>query len=330
MLPLGHNHLHKRLVKLAHFFLAFLFLAGSLMLAFAVGSVIGSYTANGIALSTISLFSGALAMTLAGLGLHPGATWGSLGLRLGGASGALHGLLIGAVACGLIVCTAIACGLAQWTALDPSEVRFDWRDARVLGLSFLTLGSAAEELFLRGLALQFLAFAVGPAAAVALTSMVFGLLHFGNPEFTLLAQLNTALFGAVFGLAVFRQRSLWLAFGLHLGWNATQAALGADTSGITIRLTDLNLELHGQEWLTGGDYGMEGGVLASGAALLVALAIWWLPARRPSGRMLWDSEEIWVSRGRGISIGRSLGLAGHDRPADAAGEDRTPDLRSES
>ena len=317
----------KRFLQLANFFLALLFVAGSVIVAIALGSLLRTYTENAIALTTISLCSGALAMTFAGLAFYPGATWGSLGLRLGSASGGLYGLLIGAGACGSLVCAAVLCGLGEWTSLDASEIRFDWRDARLAGVSLLCIGAAAEELLLRGLALQLLACAVRPAGAIALTSVAFAVLHGANPGITWLAHTNTALFGAVFGLAVFRQRSLWVAIGLHLGWNLTQVALGADTSGITIRLTELNLELQGREWLTGGDYGLEGGVLASVAALLVATAVWRLPSRRPSGSMLWDSEGIWVPPGRDLVPGGPVGMAGGNRSADGPSEDRTADAR---
>ena len=311
----------RRFLQLANFFLALLFVAGSVIVAIAVGSLLRTYTDNAIALTTISLCSGALAMTVAGLAFYPGATWGSLGLRLGSASGGLYGLLLGAGGCGALVCVAVLGGLGEWTPLDASEIRFDWRDARLAGLSLLFIGSAAEELFLRGLALQWLACAVRPAGAIALTSVAFALLHGANPGITWLAHTNTALFGAVFGLAVFRQRSLWMAIGLHFGWNVTQVALGADTSGITIRLTGLNLELQGWEWLTGGDYGLEGGVLASVISLLVAAAVWRLPSRHPSGSMLWDSEGGWVPPGRDLIAGNPVGLAAGDRSADGDGED---------
>ena len=144
---------------------------------------------------------------------------------------------------------------------------------------------------MRGILLQFLARAPRPAAAVALTSVAFALLHGWNPGVTHLAQLNTALFGAVFGLALLRHRSLWLATGLHLGWNVTQVALGANNSGITIRLTDLNLELQSRDWLTGSEYGLEGGVLASGAALALAVAVWRIPVGKASVPLLCERPE---------------------------------------
>jgi membrane protease YdiL (CAAX protease family) len=310
--------------------LAILCLVGSLLVALAVASLLHSYTDNLIALNTVPLLAGALAMTMVGIAIHPVASWRSLGLWRGGVSGAARGVLLGAAACGLLVGANVICGLAEWTPLDSSQVRFDWRDARLAGLSFLAIGSVGEELFMRGLLLQFLACALGPTGAVALTSLVFALLHGANPSVTNLAQLNTVLFGATFGLAVVRHRSLWLAIGLHLGWNVAQVALGANNSGITIRLTDLNLELQGEKWLTGGEYGLEGGVLASGAALALAAAVWWLPRSYPAGGMLWESGQSPVPADSGGDPGGPLGLSAGPEFTDSAGEERKADDRSSS
>ncbi|MCY4188437.1 MAG: hypothetical protein OXD30_08135, partial [Bryobacterales bacterium] len=87
---------------------------------------------------------------------------------------------------------------------------------------------------------------------------------------------------------VLRQRCLWPAIGLHLGWNAAQALLGVNTSGITIRLTELNLSLGEPEWITGGDYGFEGGLLATGAVLVLLAIAWQLPAA--AAPLLWEAD----------------------------------------
>ncbi len=311
----------RRMLQIANLLLAILCLAGTLLVAVAAASLLRFYTEDPIALSAVPLLCGALLMTAAGVAIHPVANWRSLGLWLDGASGTLWGLLLGASACGLLVAVVLIAGLAAWTPLDPAQIRFDWRDASLAGLLFLAIGSFGEELFARGLPLQFLAFALGPAGAVTLTSLAFALLHGANPSVTYLAQLNTALFGSVFGLAVVRQRSLWLASGLHLGWNVAQVTLGANNSGITIRLTELNLELRGEEWLTGGKYGLEGGVLASGAALVLAAAVWWLPRRRSEGPLLWETGQVPVPLDRAGDTGGPLGLAADHESSNSPGED---------
>ena len=299
----------KRRLQIADILRANLCLVGTVLAAFAGAMLLRSWTAHPIALSTVPLLVGSAAVTWGALALHPAATWKSLGLGGTRAAAAGRGLLLGSGACALLVGGTVVLGLGGWTEFDPAGIRFDWRSSPLVGLSFLVVGAAGEELFMRGLLLQYVARAVGPLAGILFTSSAFALLHGWNPGVTGLAQANTALFGAVFGLAVVRHRSLWMATGLHLGWNLAQVALGADTSGITMRLTELNLELRGEEWLAGGGYGLEGGVLASAMALLLAAAVWWLPRRGFSGRLLWetagDAPDI---EGKGPAAG-PLGIA---------------------
>ena len=314
-------------VRLANLLGAILFLAGSLVTAAVAAGLLSSYTVNPIVLSTIPLLVGALAMSVAGLVLHPTATFSSLGLRPLDARDALSGGVVGAAGCALLAGAVVICGMAEFTPLDGTGIRFDWREARMAGVSLLAVGSAGEELFLRGLAFQLLACAARPLGAVALTSIAFALLHGANPGVTPLAQVNTALFGAVFGLAVVRHRSLWMAFGLHLGWNLAQVLLGANTSGITIRLTGLNLELHGQDWLTGGDYGLEGGLLASGTALLLVAVVWWLPRKSGRPATLWDPVRSQVPSGTGEHDVAGLGRDDPDGADGGLGEDRTAQRR---
>lgn len=235
--------------------------------------LVSPLTRNAIALNTIPLLAGSLTITAAAVALHPHVTWTALGLGRAALPGLPTGICVGILTVSVLVLLTVGLQWAAWTPMNASEIRFDWRESRLAGLTLLAVGATAEEVAIRGLVLQFLARAVGPWTAVVTTSIVFALLHGANPEVTHLAQINTALFGVVFGIAVLRRRSLWLAIGLHFGWNAAQVALGANISGITIRLTELSLELGSADWLTGGEYGLEGGILATGTALVLATAL---------------------------------------------------------
>ncbi len=255
-------------------------LVATLVAVIVGASLLSAVTEDRLVLSTVPLLAASLAVTGLAIALHPQVSMNALGLGLSSGTGLAWGALAGAAAAAMLSVSAIIAGQAAWVPWDPGQVRFDWTQTPLLGVALLAVGATGEELFMRGPLLLFLARAVGPAGGVALTSLAFALLHGANPGVTHLAQLNTALFGAVFGLAVVRRRSLWLAVGLHFGWNAGQVALGGNNSGITIRLTGLNLDLHGAEWLTGGDYGLEGGALATCGALLLATAVWCLPGPR--------------------------------------------------
>jgi len=82
-----------------------------------------------------------------------------------------------------------------------------------------------------------------------------------------------ALAGIFLGVAFYAPGGLWTAFGAHLGWNATLAALDAPVSGLPFRIPLIDYRAGDPVWLSGGRFGPEGGLLATvalTAALLVA------------------------------------------------------------
>ena len=142
---------------------------------------------------------------------------------------------------------------------------------------FLIL-AAAEEVVFRGYPLQTLTRAKLAWLGVMLTSILFALLHLGNPNvargFTF---ANTALAGVWLAIAYLRTRSLWFPFGIHWAWNWMQASIfGLPVSGID-QLAPAPL-LHamnkGPDWLTGGAYGIEGGAACTVALLISTFVVW--------------------------------------------------------
>lgn len=167
-----------------------------------------------------------------------------------------------------------------------------------LGISLIvfTLGAAAEEAFFRGYVLQTFARAKLAWFAIAATSLFFASGHLGNPNANYFSTLNTMLAGVWFSIAYLKTRDLWMVFGLHLMWNWVQGAiLGLPVSGITelttapfFRMTD-----SGSAVLTGGNYGIEGGLASTIAIILSGVLIWFLPIFKPSEEMITlTSEEI--------------------------------------
>ncbi len=269
---------------------AVLFFTATIVLSAAVAWALRSLTASPIALNAISLFVGSAAVTGLLLRVPPARRWSALGLGSDCLRPLLLGLALGAGSCTLVVAALQAAGWASWSAIEPSAIRFDWRDSVGTGLLLLAVGAAGEELFLRGYLLQQIGRALNPAAAVAATSIAFALLHASNPGVTWPAALNTALYGGVFGLAVLWRRSLWLSVGIHYSWNCAEALLGANVSGLTIRLTELNFEPTGAAWLTGGAYGPEAGAAGTLGAVCIAAVLWRLPRHEGEPVLLWERE----------------------------------------
>jgi membrane protease YdiL (CAAX protease family) len=158
-----------------------------------------------------------------------------------------------------------------------------------VSLGVFTIGAAAEEALFRGYILQTFVRANLAWLAIALTSLFFASAHLRNPNANYIAMLNTVLAGVWFSVAYLKTRTLWLAFGLHLAWNWTQGAiLGSPVSGITeITTAPFLLPTNtGSTVLTGGDYGIEGGIACTIALVFSVMLLWFLPFFKPSEEML--------------------------------------------
>jgi len=139
----------------------------------------------------------------------------------------------------------------------------------------LAFGAMAEEIAFRGYPFQRLIESMGDAWATVLMTVVFGLVHLQNPYASLASTLVTILGGVLFSIAYLRTRSLWLPWGLHLGWNVSLGLLfGLPVSGVSEYSSVVQTIPGGPGWLTGLDYGPEGSLLAvlvlfAGIAVLV-------------------------------------------------------------
>lgn len=179
------------------------------------------------------------------------------------------GLIIGTVMILLVAALERALGVAHFTLGGaPPHRLLLWAGGVFVG-GFVA--ATNEELVFRGYPFQRLTEAVGPIVAVALFSGMFGAAHLGNPHHTWVSTLNTALAGVPLAIAYLRTRLLWLPIGIHFSWNVVQGfCLGLPVSGLQVPYTLLRADVGGSQILTGGNYGPEGGLLATVVIVLGA------------------------------------------------------------
>lgn len=192
------------------------------------------------------------------------------------------GTLLGIVPALVAVFLAVPIGGAGWV-----RDQGDLADYVVqVGKTTLALAPAAlsEEVIFRGVPLVLLAAAVGRLAALLALSILFGLGHVFNPDVGYFGIANIALAGVLLSFAFFAPGGIWTAFGAHLGWNATLAALDAPVSGLPFLIPLIDYRSGGPPWLTGGSFGPEGGLTATIAILLgTAVAARWSRAGQRRG-----------------------------------------------
>lgn len=94
--------------------------------------------------------------------------------------------------------------------------------------------------------------------AVAVNSVVFGILHGGNAGFSLLAFINLVLYAVMISFYMLRTDNLWGACAIHSIWNFVQGNFyGLPVSGIDSGETIFSMSLQGSALANGGTFGLE-------------------------------------------------------------------------
>jgi uncharacterized protein len=129
--------------------------------------------------------------------------------------------------------------------------------------------------------LQNLETGLGTRLAVLISSVIFGALHIFNSNASVIAVLGVSLAGVLLAVAYLTTRTLWLAIGLHLGWNYGEGPIfgfpvsGIDAGGL------LTHRVVGPEAFTGGAFGPEAGLVSVFAQVIgVGLLALWTRRRR--------------------------------------------------
>jgi len=138
---------------------------------------------------------------------------------------------------------------------------------------------ASEEIMTRGYMLPRLSAKFRRPAAVAITSLFFGLLHTGNLGFSIIAFINLIMIAVFFAMLSIYTQEIWTVCAVHSVWNFAQGNLfGFEVSGIvpTASLFQTAAVKTGSGILTGGSFGPEGGLIVTGvitAALIILILI---------------------------------------------------------
>jgi len=149
------------------------------------------------------------------------------------------------------------------------------------GALFLAVAVAEEGLW-RGYGFVQLSRAVSFWPAAIALGLLFGGAHLANGGENLIGGLTAGLFGVAMACSFRFTGSLWLALGLHAGWDYAESFLfGVPDSGLLTKETLLHPAFHGPVWLTGGSVGPEGSVLMFAALAAIVLLAWLLRERAP-------------------------------------------------
>ncbi|WP_018752224.1 CPBP family intramembrane glutamic endopeptidase [Paenibacillus sanguinis] len=161
--------------------------------------------------------------------------------------------------------------------LQVTSVHGDAATWRLVGIQFVvfTFVAISEELLCRGYLQGLIKYHYGLRAAVWIPSLLFALLHLGNPGIlaTPLPLLNIFLVGIFFAMTREITGGLWFPTGFHLTWNFVQG----NVFGLAVSGTEggslMTSEVQGHPVISGGSFGAEGSLLTTIILLLACLLV---------------------------------------------------------
>ncbi len=150
-----------------------------------------------------------------------------------------------------------------------------------------------EEILFRGVLFRIMEEKLGSYIALGISAFIFGMMHLGNPNSSLIAGIGLAIqAGLLLASAYIYTRNLWFPIGIHFAWNFTQTAIyGANVSGHKMAKTLIISNISGAEWFTGGGFGPEGSVQATIFCLIATIILLFLSYKQ--GKII---KPYWINK----------------------------------
>lgn len=272
------------------FFLLFIIL--NLTLTFVVREILGALKGGGLLWFVLLGISATLAAYISRKYIDKESLT-SLGLKFNKL--ALLDVFLGVIVSALIMAgmyfTLLYAGLIKfegfswWKENNGDQVIFDSTSTLIMLSMILQFVIVAwwEEIAFRGIILQNISKGLGLKWGVVISTVLFGLIHSGNKDATILSTILIMLITLQLVFAYLKTGQLWLPIGLHLGWNFFQASIFGFASSGNVSPTLISQSPIGPDWLSGGNFGAENSVLIVPFTLISLFVIqYWVAKTRTS------------------------------------------------
>ena len=153
-------------------------------------------------------------------------------------------------------------------------VSFNYDLKSIILLFLLFIGvSVVEETYVRGYVLKNLLKSFNPVVSLIISSAIFSLLHFFNPNVNYIALTELFIAGILLGVSYVYTKNLWFPIALHLSWNFFQVMFGFNVSGIDT-YSFIEFEILENNNINGGNFGFEGSYLSILFSLIMIYCLW--------------------------------------------------------
>lgn len=173
----------------------------------------------------------------------------------------LKGAFVGLI---MILAVVFALKLSGVAEISTNISNIKWPVFFTFVIGWLIQGFE-EELITRSILMNFFSVTNGVIEGILINSLIFAILHIGNPGFAILPFINIFLIGLLFSLLFYITDDIFLPAAAHSIWNLAQGNIfGINVSGMTgIKNTIFKTSLNGNPVYTGGAFGFEGSIFVT-------------------------------------------------------------------
>jgi len=200
----------------------------------------------------------------------------------------VFGFILSGLMAALFFILLISFGLLEFNGFNFQESSLNNSIDFVQFMSIVTLGSMGlmlfehilvgywEELVFRGYIFQNIVDGLGMVTAIIISCLIYGLIHYTNPNATILSSIIIIGFGFLRIYGYLSTKMLWLSMGMHIGWNFFQGPIfGFAASGHKKATLLQHSFLSDRQYLTGGEFGPEGSIFIIPVLILTIFVMKW-------------------------------------------------------
>ncbi len=188
----------------------------------------------------------------------------------------LIGIFIGILMIASVFLLAILFGGATVELNDS----VDWGIVLILLCGFLIQGMT-EEVINRGYIQNGLRIRWGFVVTMIIQGIFFTGMHGLNPGITVLSLFNLFLYAIFVGTLFYYTDNLWIVGAVHSVWNFVLGpVMGIAVSGLVLPGTIFKTEMTGEEWISGGSFGLEGSIFTTIVMITGSVTVYILMNRK--------------------------------------------------
>jgi membrane protease YdiL (CAAX protease family) len=176
------------------------------------------------------------------------------------------GILLGG---GMVIYLVLLLALTGFYKVEQTNSAF----ILITGIFRYGIGSFVEELIFTIIFFKLVEEFTGTIISIILTSLLFGFMHLGNDNSTILSSIYTGLVHIIILAPFILTRRIWMVWAIHFSWNFFQTAVfGMNNSGM-IQDGFITPTIEGADWITGGAYGVEASYISLFLQILIGILI---------------------------------------------------------